>query len=758
MTKHAPTALLFLLIGINLAFAQEIPVNVKAEKLKFIEGTGLVEATGSVEVRFKNVVINSDYLWMDSNTNIATAEGHVKISTADYLAFSDCVIYDATSEVSNFSNFESKFSPEKINGNIYITAQELNDLGTKMLGKQGTVTTCDDEVPHYFTVADRVEYYPEDKIVGYNVTVYVGEMPVLWTPYMIYNLNDDWQRNWVFGHNEVEGDYLKSTWGYPLGLLYLDLMEKKGFGKGTQVGYNLMGLGLGTLFLYQLDEKDTGITDWVTRINHTKQINQWTTFKLDHNYTATYLIPSGRKDQTGLGLSLGYKNQARWDMGLNTFDDRIAKLQNNSFSFSQAYNNISSTYNLTYNLSKQDPKTIQAAQRFTHQRPLWSDNVMFSTRAEYYNNVTSEGAPGDERLVPVVDITGRETGYSWRVSEDWYLDLDKDTYKGDENYQFLERQPEVAVTPDPLDLRFFNLRPSIGYGHYREVRYVTELGRNRDFSAERYSTTLNLDKSVPLALGTVMVLGVGLDQYLYSPGDAFYIYRESGGLRTDLGGFFRNDVNFAKSSSDGNSPFLFDKQGASSHYATEQMTFYYLNKVNWTINGGHNWQIHKWNDVTTNLTVRPDNRLTWSVATGWEIENRRYKDLVNSLNLSPYSYLTVNLATQSDINNGDLKEGSVLYDILFLEKEPNQWHVKFNQVYDPLSDQFKVRDIMVQKDLHCWDLVYTYSDYRKEFSVTFKLKALPDEPVGMSTGRGFYIESFDKQLKDFKPEGAVQRY
>ena len=74
------------------------------------------------------------------------------------------------------------------------------------------------------------------------------------------------------------------------------------------------------------------------------------------------------------------------------------------------------------------------------------------------------------------------------------------------------------------------------------------------------------------------------------------------------------------------------------------------------------------------------------------------------------------------------------------------------------SKQFKVRDIMLLKDLHCWELKYTYSDYRKEFSLTFSLKALPDEPVGISTGRGFYYEGFEREMREFKQEGEVKRY
>jgi hypothetical protein len=737
-------------------FAQQIPVNIKSEKLKYIEETGIIEASGSVEVQFKEVTIFADYLYMDSESKTATAEGNVKMVTQSYRATSDRIVYDASREVSTFSGFQTRLAPKKVEGYLYLSAKELNDLGDKMLGESGGVTTCDYELSHFFVLADKVEYYPEDKVVGRNVTLYVGEMPALWMPYMVYDLSRKRKRNWVIGHNEVEGDFIKSAWDYPYGLLYLDLMEKKGFGVGTEVDYNL--LGAGTLFLYHLNEKDTGYTNWVTRVNHTKNINPWTKLDLDHSYTAIYLIPSGRRDQTAFGLGLDYKRDARWNLKFNTLDDRMGFLQKYSLQFNQAYKRLSTNYYLNYDFSKTDPKWIRTSQMFSHRRPLWSDNVMFTGKANYYNNVADAGAPGDERLEPMLEIHGQESAYSWAYRSNWYIDLDRDLYTGDESHQYLEKKPEIEVSINPIDLGAFTLRPKFGYGSYHEVRYVSQLGGNRDFSTQRYQASLDASRQIPLALGTLAIVGAGLDQYLYGPGDQLYAYRESLSLQTNLFGFFRNDIDYKKGLTDGNSPFLFDKLGTNYHNVRERISLHHLDKFNWTAEGGHNWQTGKWFDVLTRLSIRPDKRIYWNLRTGWDIENRQYKDLVNNLTFAPYSFLSLNFSTVSNMNTGGLNSGSVVYDMRFLEGEPNQWRLKLSQIYEPASKEFKLRDIILIKDLHCWELKYTYSDYRKEFSLTFSLKALPDEPVGISTGRGFYYEGFEREMREFKQEGEVRRY
>jgi hypothetical protein len=758
MIKRAILIVLFLLSFLVPLFADEIPVNIKANKLRYVEGSSIVEASGSVEVRLKEVTIHADLLQMDSETNVVTAEGNVRIITRDYDACSRKITYNTDTEISNFSDFNSQVTTDRVKGTLFISAKDLKEKEGKMDGKNGAITTCDDRTHHYVTAAERLEYFPDDKIIGYNVTLYIGKMPAFWMPYMVYDLNQKRKRNWEIGHNDVEGDFFKSTWDYPYGLLYLDLMEKKGFGHGTELKYGLGAWGAGTFFLYHLDEADTRITDWITRIHHTKQINPSTELTLDHSYTATYLIPSGRRDQTNFGLNLAHSGASRWNIKQDILEDRVGDINKYSGRFDQNYQRLHTDYNYNYEHSTKDPKWIRSSQRLNFRRPLWSDKVMFKLRGDYHNNVVSGGESGDERLEPEITITGREDDFSWRYSENWYIDLDKDLITADNTYQYLEKQPEISVSPNPIDLNLFTLKPTFGYGHYREVRYVSQLGGNRDFATERYQTSVDASRSIPLNFGTTANLGAGVDQYIYTTNDQLYAYRESLGLKTDLNGFFRNDINYKKGMSDGNSPFFFDRLGTDYHNITEQLSLYHLSKVNWTTSGGYNWQTEKWFEVMTSLSLKPTDKLSWNLRTGWDIENQQYKDLVNSLRLYPKSYLSLEFSTTSDINLGSLKSGSVLYELILLEEQANQLKLKVGQVYEVATQQFKVRDIMVTKDLHCWQMIFTYSDYRKEMSFAFSLKAMPDEPFGFSSGRGFYMDAFQKEFNEIQGGGDVRRY
>ena len=755
--KKALVFILFCPLFFAYAFAQEIPVKLKAEKLKSSEETGIIFAQGSVEVELRETKVIADSLRLDPKTKLVTAEGRVRLLTKEYQAESNYLTYDAQQEFATFTGFRSALSPKNIQGKLYVSSQSLVDLKEKMKGKEGNLTTCDLIFPHYLLRAGNVNYIPEDRLEAWPVTLYVGEMPVFWLPYLRYDLKRQWKKNWVFGHNEVEGDYLKTAWDYPAGLLLLDYMEKKGKATGIDTNYHL-GFGLGSLYLYFLDEKDTGIHDRVVKIEHQQKITPWTNLKLNHRYANIYLVPSGRMDQTFLGTKLEYTDVGSWNLNLDSLDDRAAAYQRYALQFNRSFAKSNFNYSFSYDFAKSNPRWLRKSQRFNFFIPLLAGRVNFNTRANYYHSLAYEGDLGEERVEPLIELTGREPAFFWRYSENWFIDFRQHLSPGSPRYDFLEKHPEFEMDFNALDLGWFSLQPTFGGGYWREVKYVPQLNQRRDFAAFRYRSSLNASRDIPLGLGTKLNLRAGWDQFAYSPGDQMYALREQASLNTELFSFFKNDLNFRQGYTEGNSPFLFDQLSTRYHDLTEKMTFYYLDKFSWSIEGGHNWLTNRYYDVMTNLRIVPDKKFNWTASTGWDLENRRYKDLVTSLQLAPYSFFAASLSLTQDLNGEGLKLGSAFYDCYFLEGAPNQWHLQVSQVFDPQSKEFKVRDIMVSHDLHCWEMKYRYNDYRKEFSFIFTLKAIPEEPVGYAPGKGFYFEGFEREIKEFKRQGEVRRY
>jgi hypothetical protein len=526
--------------------AEDLPIKLKANDLRFIEGTSLVEATGSVEVIISGTTIQAQRLLMDSESNMVTAEGQVKIYTDDYGAKADWLVYDPSTEAVKFSNFTTSNRPAGVKGPLFLTAAELTDINKTMRGRHGAVTTCDQTAAHYYALADRVEYYPDGHLVAYNITLYVDRLPVFWLPYYTRETKKKEKKNWVYGHNEVEGDYLKTTWDYPLGTLYVDDMQKKGFGIGTLTDTALLGLGAGSLFLYTLGETDTSLADWVVKLDQTKTLNSKTTLSYNYRYITTYLIPSGRSDQTGFGLRLSHDAPAKWQINLSGLDDRAGGNGRYGVNLSQSYEDFSTSYNSDYNFAKNAPYHLHHTQTLTHNRTLFDNRVNMNVGLTYNNDVASLEAAPDQRFDPKIKFSGREKNFSWTLAGEWYMDLDADGFRGDDNVQHTDKLPELTINPNALNLGLFTLSSSLLYGRYREVSYVPRLGRNRDFTADKYRAALSADQTFALGWGSRLAVNFGLDQTQYSPGDQLYNYRESFKLNTNAGGFFKNDLNFRK--------------------------------------------------------------------------------------------------------------------------------------------------------------------------------------------------------------------
>ena len=756
--------ILFIAISANICLGEdEIPVNIKADNLKYSEDGVNVSASGSVEIEIKGIKILSDRLLMNTRSNIVTAEGNVKMKGRDYDSSSTLMTYYVSDETSSFNSFRTVLAPSTVHGRLYLGADKIRDEKTSWTGGNGSMTTCDyaeNNEPHYHVMSKKIEYYPNDKIVGWSNTFYIGSIPVFWVPYIIYDLNQKRKKNWTIGHNEVEGNFIKTFWDYPNGEILLDEMEKKGFGHGIDYNYNLGAKGKGSLYLYLLNENDSpNYKDQVFKISHTLQLTREGTLSLGYGSSDIYLIPSGRLGQSTYSIGYDYsKDKRKFTTSLNALENRIGNEERVDLSVNNISDNINTGYGFSLDQGKTEPRFIRASQRLNHSQPFFFKDSNLNFNANYSNNIRQAGVAGDELLDLDYNITGRQDLYSWKISENRHVRMNSDPLYGN-NDQFQEKAPEVTLAFNPQDLKLFTLSPSLGYGYYREVTQVPNYGR-RDFATGKYTASLAANRSIPLILGTSLYLSYGIDQYLYAPGDALYAQNEKYSLDTSLLNFFQNNVTFDRGISEGNSPFLFDRLGTKYSNLKDTVTMYYGNYIRWVTTGGFNYQTDQYFNIDTNLKLNPNPALNASFITGWDIENQKWEDLSVNLALKPFNKLSDSISLLTDLNSGQLKSGSNLFDFEIMDEDhwQNHWHLKLGHVYDTTTQQFKSVDVMVEKDLHCWVINYTYSDYRKEFSFTFTLKAFPGEPIGYAAGKGFYFDTFDQSLKEEFEGASPVRY
>jgi hypothetical protein len=262
-------------------------------------------------------------------------------------------------------------------------------------------------------------------------------------------------------------------------------------------------------------------------------------------------------------------------------------------------------------------------------------------------------------------------------------------------------------------------------------------------TTNRYSMGAGLSRTDNLGFGTTLRSGLGLDQYSYETEDQRYQLKESLNMETNLGGFFRNNTDWGKAKVDGNTPFFFESLGSQYEYIKDKITFYYQNKVSWDISAGYNYMNSTYDDIMTNLLITPNEKFTYRMTTGWSIENLRFRDMVNSVTVIPFPKFTNTASIVFDLNTGKLLSANSLVDLEIGETWQDRWHFKMGNSYDVFMDRYMLRDLAIVKDLHCWEAVFTYNDYLKEYRFGMTLKAFPQFPFSyVSSENGNYFNSF----------------
>jgi lipopolysaccharide export system protein LptA len=734
-----------------LANCEEVPVRIAADNLKFDQEAGIITASGSVEILFEGITIESDSARIDVNANIATAEGRVKIKRPEYDISSSGITYNISSETAVVFKLKTVFYPTDVKTNLYVSADKLTDLPELKMGENGALSTCDYDPPHYHINARWFDYYPDDKLVGYWVIMYVEGVPTpIMTPYYIYNMKTKRSPyNFVYGQNEVEGRFLKTSFDYFInnsayGIFYFDTTENKGPGYGILHDYKLNDQNSGSLYYYWMNERDTKLNDYVFKLKHTIDLDQYSKLTLAHDSAFIYQVPSGRRYDTDSSVNYTL-NTGLHQMNLNysASDNMYTYLNSRAFNINNRYGSYNTGFSWDESQSTAGQKWKSAHDRFFHEQSLFTDDAKLSVNVNYSSYATDEGVVADEKLEPRIDLTYRGSFYSLRLTENWYIDPDGNSFRGDINYNYLERLPEMEIAFRPIDMRYFNLNLTVGAARYHEAQYVSAFARMRHMTANRYSMGAGLSRTDNLGFGTRLRSGLNLDQFDYDTGDQRYQFRESLNMETNQWGFFRNNADWGRARVEGNTPFFFESLGSRYNYITDKITLYYLNQLTFDISAGYNYQNSTYNDILSNLQITPNEQLSFRASSGWSVENQIYRDLVTSVTVTPFPKFINTASIVYDMNNGKLLSANSLVDLEIGNTWENSWHFKMGHSYDFFEDRYMLRDLAIVKDLHCWEAVFTYNDYLKEYRFGMTLKAFPQFPISyVSSENGNYFNSF----------------
>lgn len=207
---------LILTIFVRTASAQPLPITVDGDVITYDSVNQIVTAQGSVRTTFKRYTLFADALRYDLRSQIAVATGHVRVVDVQGRELrGKTLTYNNRTEEGILEPTEGLVDRER---RVYLRGQRLDFSPNRFVTYESLVTTCDPRRPLVHLTARRIEIVPDEEIVAYQASVYVGNRR-LWTlPRFVVSLRPGEEGTVFpgFGVNNVDGYWV--DYHFPLRL------------------------------------------------------------------------------------------------------------------------------------------------------------------------------------------------------------------------------------------------------------------------------------------------------------------------------------------------------------------------------------------------------------------------------------------------------------------------------------------------------------------------------------------------------------
>jgi hypothetical protein len=223
---------------------------------------GIAIADTDVVIRFGDATMYCDHAEYNADSRDIFLKGNVKFYRERYAFFADRAVYNTLTKELKMANFGGPKQPFQVVGDDLLSLTE-----NQYTIFNGFITTSDSSKPDYQLRARQMRIYGNDRIILSNVTLYVGQTPVFWFPYIYQSLNNQFSYNLEPGYNSTWGAYLNTSITFPIaknvsGSVELDLRTLRGPALGLNVNFRFDEWQTSGRFqIYGLNDLDPNINE-----------------------------------------------------------------------------------------------------------------------------------------------------------------------------------------------------------------------------------------------------------------------------------------------------------------------------------------------------------------------------------------------------------------------------------------------------------------------------------------------------------------
>jgi len=240
-------------------------LNIEGMETTYDPDTGLAIAKGDVSISYADVEIRCDHASYNAATGEVIARDNVVIWQAGTTYRGDNILYNVNSGELSGDAVRSSFPMDT--GSFFYQSEKF-ETETKFIDRVegGTtyLTTHDLADPNFRVRARSFTVYPGDRIVMRKVTVFAGDTPVFYLPYLSQPLTDEVGYRFTPGYQSRWGAFLlNQEWvlhgDHTLAKYRLDLRSARGVGAGADflsLRHRENRDNFGTLTLYYMYDTD----------------------------------------------------------------------------------------------------------------------------------------------------------------------------------------------------------------------------------------------------------------------------------------------------------------------------------------------------------------------------------------------------------------------------------------------------------------------------------------------------------------------
>jgi LPS-assembly protein len=243
MRRRLFSALAWLFLGwAACAYAQfgafgDVPVSITADGATRFEG-GVAIAEDNVQIHYGDYSIYCDYAEYNPDTRDVLLIGNIRLYTPKEVLTGQRALFNLETKQMRALEFSGAHYP------LFFRAFSLRAPSTREFRvRDALFTSHDSSKPDFHVRSKSVRIYPDDRVIFSNSTLYLGQTPIFWFPYIFASITNT-GFEFLPGFYTPWGAFLLSAYSFPIGSgdavvgkVHLDLRSELGVAVGFDMTF-----------------------------------------------------------------------------------------------------------------------------------------------------------------------------------------------------------------------------------------------------------------------------------------------------------------------------------------------------------------------------------------------------------------------------------------------------------------------------------------------------------------------------------------